>query len=222
MLNKKCSKKTFLTVLWTVGLIQLPDKPKDKCKAASSSYRLHDQLAVLSLVKILGKWGILSANQINIVPCSCRSPALATACPAAHAENKEFILQIAACWIMKEARIRVTGKWPFSPWTVVVKINLEPFCHLTFRQNDKVILMGGKHVIMSFIRECVVIRAWDYIIKHDFALTLEYLIYQINTFDHFFLGLKISIVSFSSILVLIIQTCWLRFYDNSFSTKIKT
>lgn len=154
----------------------------------------------------------------------CRSPALATACPAACAESKEFILQIAACWmkqgwIMKEEGIQVTGKWPFSPWTVLVKINLEPFCHLTFRRNDKVILMGGKHVIMSFIRECVVIWAWDYIIKHDFALTLEYLICQINIFDHFFLGLKISIVSISAILVFTTQTCWLVFMMISFQPK---
>lgn len=30
----------------------------------------------------------------------------------------------------------------------VIKLNLEPFCHLTFRLNDKVILMGG-NVMMS-------------------------------------------------------------------------
>lgn len=60
---------------------------------------------------------------------------------------------------MKEAGIQVTGKWELTPCTGMIKINLEPFCHLTFRLNDEAILMGGKHIIMSFIRKSIVTRA---------------------------------------------------------------
>jgi len=61
--------------------------------------------------------------------------------------------------IIKEAGIQVTGKWEFNPCTGMIKINLEPFCHLTFRLNDEVVLMGEKHVITSFVKECIVILA---------------------------------------------------------------
>lgn len=58
-------------------------------------------------------------------------------------------------------------------------IKIEAFRHLTFSLNDKAILMGGKHVIKSFIRECNVMQAQDCVSKHDFVLVLnlEYFIY---------------------------------------------